>query len=115
MPHAPKSTAPRPSAPTTDAPDLAARPPAARPMRVMATAPGYYDNKRRRTGDVFTIRGAAAFSSKWMQAVSDRTPEKITTGAQVLREQHDLAKSGILAKPTAPDPLGTFVDPIDVD
>lgn len=81
-------------------------------VRVMATKIGYYDDKRRRTGDVFTIDGAvddrktievladdgsvlrtytnprygkvAAFSDKWMVPVDASTAERLTTGQQDL-------------------------------
>lgn len=81
-------------------------------IRVMATKIGYYDDKRRRTGDVFTIDGAlddrqtidvfaddgtiirtyknprynkvAAFSDKWMVPVDANTAERLTTGQQDL-------------------------------
>jgi hypothetical protein len=81
-------------------------------VRVMATKIGYYDDKRRRTGDVFTIDGAldtrkeidvfaddgtiirtyqnprynkvAAFSSNWMVPVDANTAERLTTGQQDL-------------------------------
>lgn len=65
-------------------PDL----PAKGPIRVRATQTGLYDNKRRREGDVFTIAGPEAFSAKWMEQVSKNTPEKITTGQQVVDGAH---------------------------
>jgi len=74
-------------------------------IRVRALKDGYYDDKRRRAGDVFTIRppyqgdvendGKVVhrtideFSKKWMKKVARSTPERITTGKQVLRRQHD--------------------------
>lgn len=74
-------------------------------IRVRAIKDGYYDDKRRRAGDVFTIRAPYEgeiendgkvkiqtideFSKKWMRKVPRSTPERITTGKQVLRRQHD--------------------------
>lgn len=58
-------------------------------IKVMATKTTYYDNKRRRPGDVFTIASEREFSDRYMEKVDPETPEKITTGAEVLRQQHD--------------------------
>ena len=113
-----------PTAPTTRTftPPAPARTaaPAARSsrIRVRATQLGYYDDKRRREGDVFTIQNEQAFSAKWMERVDPRTPERITTGAQALRKFHDetmrgKAPGGMLTdaeEPTATgdsDPLGS--------
>lgn len=59
------------------------------PFKVRATRPGYYDLVRRREGDVFTVSGKQAFSSRWMERVSPDTPDKITTGQQHLQQAHD--------------------------
>lgn len=53
--------------------------------RVRATQIGFYDNVRRREGDVFTLSKASHFSAKWMERVAPDTPEKVTTSAQALR------------------------------
>ena len=65
-------------------------------IRVMATKVGYYDDKRRRIGDVFTVSaernekgGYREFSDKWMERVDEDTPERITTGNEDIRRQHD--------------------------
>lgn len=77
-----------------------------RTRKVRALKLGYYDDKRRRTGDVFLIREPYQgeventlgeveqteideFSDKWMEDVDANTPERITTGRQALKEQHD--------------------------
>jgi hypothetical protein len=62
--------------------------------RVRATQVGYYDEKRRRVGDVFTLKQDKDFSQTWMEEVDPHTPEKITTGAEVLRQQHDEILAG---------------------
>ncbi len=54
------------------------------PERVRATQIGFYDNARRREGDVFTLSKASHFSERWMERVSPDTPEKVTTSAQAL-------------------------------
>lgn len=59
------------------------------PRRVRATQMGYYDHIRRREGDVFTIHKMQDYSANWMEFVSKSTPEKITTGLEDLRAQHD--------------------------
>lgn len=79
---------------------------------VRALKLGYYDDKRRRPGDVFMIRApyeaknvdpeitdendvmldtvnVDEFSDKWMELVPDGTPLRVTTGKQALRAQHD--------------------------
>lgn len=62
-------------------------------MKVRATHLGYYGDMRRRTDDVFTIQ-ERHFSSRWMQPVSGSTPEKITSGKEDLRRQHDEMLAG---------------------
>jgi hypothetical protein len=64
------------------------------PLRVRATRMGYYGDVRRRTGDVFTISHSSLFSKKWMETVAGSTPEKVTTGREALRKQHDEVLSG---------------------
>lgn len=77
-----------------------AKPPAPPPtvarggIKVRATKVCYYDDKRRRISDVFTIANETEFSSKYMERVDPRTPERITTGAQVLQQQHDEILAG---------------------
>lgn len=70
-------------------------------IKVRATANGYYQDKMRRPGDVFTIpadprpgaaRGTkpAMFSDKWMERVSpETTGPSSTSHNDVLRKQHD--------------------------
>jgi len=62
--------------------------------RVRATMLGYYNNIRRREGDVFTLDRAHDFSGRWMERVDAAVPEKITTGAQELRRKHDEELAG---------------------
>lgn len=66
-------------------------------FKVRATAMGYYDNERRREGDVFTIQHGGEFSSKWMERVGAGTPEQRTTGQESINRQHDELLSGKLA------------------
>lgn len=40
-------------------------------MKVKATELGYYEDKRRRPGDVFEISDEKAFSHKWMEKLDD--------------------------------------------
>jgi hypothetical protein len=96
------STKPKPAKPTV-APANARpgqgqpRPPVDRPrsstaFKVMATKVCYYDDKRRRVGDVFTIQNETEFSSKYMERVAPDVPERITTGAEVLKREHETIK-----------------------
>jgi hypothetical protein len=98
---------------TSAAPDKAAK--AAKvsksdqPFKVRATQPGYYDNVTRREGDVFMCANEQAFSSKWMERVSPRTPEKVTTGQEELNRKHDELLSDKLERKGATggaNPLG---------
>ena len=57
-------------------------------IRVRAIRMGYYDHIRRRVGDVFMVP-QAVFSKKWMEMVSSGTPERMTTGQEQLRRDHD--------------------------
>jgi hypothetical protein len=75
-------------------------------IRVQATQTGYYDDARRRPGDVFTIRSEQQFSKKWMVKVAAGTREKTTTGRQALQQHHDAenrARLGIDADIDNPD------------
>jgi hypothetical protein len=58
-------------------------------IRVRALKLGYYDDARRREGDVFTIRNEKEFSRLWMERVPFDTPERVTTGNEELRRMHD--------------------------
>jgi len=59
------------------------------PIKVRATALGYYGEARRRPGDVFTIYDEQDFAESWMERVAPDTPERITSGAEALRQQHE--------------------------
>jgi hypothetical protein len=58
-------------------------------FKVRALLPGFYNNKRRRVGDVFVIEGAQAFSVRWMEVVDNRTPTRTTTAKEHLKREHD--------------------------
>ena len=77
--------------PTTLAPTRETRAVAARtgPVKVKATMLGYYDDIRRRDGDVFFIRSMKDFSERWMVLAHPREQERITTGLEDLRKKHD--------------------------
>ena len=62
-------------------------------FKVRAIAMGYYGEKRRRIGDVFMVE-PKAFSRKWMQVVSARTPESETGPNEQLRREHDAIVGG---------------------
>lgn len=80
-------------------------------LKVQATQTGYYDDIRRRPGEVFTIHGDGAggtaedaFSSRWMNRVADDTPATGTKGPnQVLRER----KAELLGISADTDPTGS--------
>lgn len=92
-----------PPAPDVDAPnDPAAAPPrmparseppprepdARVPVRVRATRDGYYGEKYRRVGDVFTLAPGDRLG-KWMEAVDPATPERTTSHGEALQEQRE--------------------------
>lgn len=64
----------------------------ARFAKVRALRMGYFDNERKRAGDVFYIHNAAEFSDGekggWMEYAGSSDPVKVTTGNQELRRQH---------------------------
>jgi len=73
-------------------------------FKVRATAMGYFNDERKRPGDVFTLKYAHQFSHKWMERADARTPERTTTGQQELRRAHDeTLKQRASSIPTAPD------------
>lgn len=59
---------------------------------------GYYGDIRRREGDVFLIANEEAFSTRWMEYVDARTPEKVTTGQQVINRKHDEQLGGAASR-----------------
>ena len=71
-----------------------------------ATQTCYYDNKRRRRGDVFTIATEKEFSARYMRKVDPATPERLTTGSAALKQQPDeiLAGKQIEANPDLAKP-----------
>ena len=89
---------------------------APRPFKVRAIQMGYYDNARRRVGDVFVVQGEHEFSTRWMERVSDHTPERVTGANAAIRQQHDgilsgeVSRASVLGDDTPPDtdanPLG---------
>lgn len=75
-PAAARAAAPRPAVPAQGR------------LKVRALAMGFYNNKRRREGDVFVIE-AQHFTQRWMEPVDASTPPSTTTGLQHLKRQHD--------------------------
>jgi len=94
-----------------------APPPEAPPMRraslkVRATQLGYYEHIRRREGDVFKLVAEAHFTPSWMTYVDPRTPERVTSGPEALKNHHDemlasrYAPSGSMHEADDDNPLG---------
>jgi hypothetical protein len=88
-------------------------------VRVKEKQIGFYDNSRRREGDVFLIKGEHEFSSRWMERVALATPERTTGPNAAIREQHDqilsaAAQPGILTgRDDAGDVPDTGGNPLD--
>lgn len=57
-------------------------------IRVRATRIGYFEHKRRRPGDTFTIQSMDQFGT-WMEFVDKRTKESITTPNEAIQQRHD--------------------------
>lgn len=76
------------------------------PRKVRAIRMGYYNEIRRRDGDVFVLQHPAReFSTQWMEYVDARTPERVTTGSQELKKKHDEILGGKVAE-REPDNTG---------
>lgn len=71
------------------------------PIRVRATRMGYYNNLRRREGDVFTLHDARLFSKNWMVVVPVATPERHTRANEALKREHDEVLAETLGKGAA--------------
>jgi hypothetical protein len=118
----PKAAAPKPPA---------APPPPAKPkkVKVEAIADGYYDNKLRRTGDVFFIDGTLPtpdqikrkdgssrdpkmpiLFGKWMKLAEPDAPVHITSSNEVIRRENAVTAAHRAEGGTPPhnedDPLG---------
>lgn len=76
----PKKPEPAPAAPAMQNPDQI--------ITVQATEIGFYANKRRREGDVFTIK-RSEFSATWMHEVPAGTPEHTSSSVDALRKEHE--------------------------
>lgn len=92
-PHRPEPATPRQRVIGNVPVQQAARKTPLKRIKVMATQDGFYDNARRRTGDVFWITedqpGLPQFSDTWMVLVDPATPVKVTTGKEALKKHHD--------------------------
>ena len=109
-------------APTSKLPEPDPLLPPAAPTRfkVRATRLGYFDDKRRRVGDVFWVSAKQTetgkyveFAPSWMERVPDLTPESITTGQQALRRQHDEMLAGKAAGALAAASPSAARSPLD--
>jgi hypothetical protein len=60
-------------------------------MKVKALKLGYYDNKRRREGQVFDIKNEKEFSEKWMEYVEK--DEKPSVKVEKPREAKALSQA----------------------
>ena len=63
-------------------------------IRVRALMVGYINEQRYREDDVFILHPpepgqAEPFSERWMEVVDDSVPERVTTGQQVIKRDHD--------------------------
>lgn len=61
------------------------------PTRVRAKSMGFFNLKRRRVGDVFTVPGEK-FDDTWMEEVPADTPERLTVGQEQLLAEHQRIK-----------------------
>lgn len=83
-------------------------------ITVKATGLGYYDHRRRREGDVFTLKpyqtrdgkvvsAKQQFSKNWMEIVPDETPEKISVMTKVSPSNLEQHQTQNLPRHTNPD------------
>lgn len=57
--------------------------------KVRALKMGFFNNIRRRAGDVFFIYDPIEFSEDWMEFAGASDPERVTTGNEELKREHD--------------------------
>lgn len=91
-----KTTAPKPQYKGKDGKPLVGGQPTPRarqqstgPLAVRATAVSLYQHKRRRIGDTFVLADVKDFNPKIHEWVDPSTPERVTTGREILQQQHD--------------------------
>lgn len=63
-------------------------------FKVRALQTGYYNDERKREGDVFMLKRAGDFSDRWMERVDKRTPERTTTSQEVLDRESQKIRDG---------------------
>lgn len=84
-------------------------------MRVRATARGFYGQRLRRIGDVFTLERPEEFSDRWMVPVPPATPESSTSAQRAMKAEHD-GRSPIGATERVCIPIDVDADrAVDVD
>lgn|SRR5262245_4584943 len=107
QPTPPKPADAVPEAAPSTAPIVKSRDDVKQDRKVRAKKPVYYDDQRRRVGDVFSIRQPFAmkdkktgktitydeFSDETMEDVDPSTPDKTTTGQQVLDQGQAAARA----------------------
>lgn len=91
----PGPTTPPPEAPPPRMPERHEPPPSheherevAGPRKVRAIRDGYYGEKYRRAGDVFTLERGDRLG-KWMEEVDPDTPERLTSHGEALQAQRE--------------------------
>ena len=86
-------------------------------VRIRALKMGFYNNERRRVGDVFMAK-AEAFNPSWMEPVDGAVPIQRTTGKDELRRKHDELLSAKMGQAVHTDehdvPTGTD-NPLDAE
>src|SRR5262245_24510380 len=85
-------------------------------VTVRAIKLGFFNNQRKRPGDVFLVP-VAQFTNNWMERVPDSTPPRQTTISEARRREHQeiLASKapGSQLQPNAVDPIAPSPSPVD--
>lgn len=97
----------KPAAPRSAAINGRPEPEPAR-RKVRATKTGYYEHTLRHPGDVFIQDDAISpFSEKWMEAVDEDEPERITGSNALIEQEHDrILRERAPGGASAGDPTG---------
>lgn len=74
--------------------------------KVRAIEMGYYNEERKRPGDVFRLNKPEDFSKRWMEKVGAGEPEKKTGNREALARKTEELNEGKRASSKDDNPLG---------
>lgn len=82
---------------------------------VRATKVGFYNNERKRVGDVFKIAHLGEFSDKWMTTAPKGAKLKTTSAPEALAKENQDLRELKHGGGTMPEPAGDDDDPLGAD